>query len=250
MLRKALLALAGAALLAPASAQTLDEILAKNLEARGGADKIKAVKTVRLTGRMTVGPGLEAPVVMEFKRPTKMRMDFTIQGMTGSQAFDGKGGWQIMPFQGNPNPEPMSPDDVKDAEEQADVDGPLVDWKAKGHAVELVGKEKVEGTDAWKLKITMKGGDVRYVFLDADAYLEIRGEGKRKIRGTEMETEQTVSDYKEVGGLVMPHAFEGGPKGSPMRQKITIDKIELDVDIDDARFAMPAKKDAPAPAAK
>jgi hypothetical protein len=250
MLRKALLALAGAALLAPASAQTLDEILAKNLEARGGADKIKAVKTVRLTGRMTVGPGLEAPVVMEFKRPTKMRMDFTIQGMTGSQAFDGKGGWQIMPFQGNPNPEPMSPDDIKDAEEQADIDGPLVDWKAKGHAVELVGKEKVEGTDAWKLKITMKGGDVRYVFLDADAYLEIRGEGKRKIRGTEMETEQTISDYKEVGGLVMPHAFEGGPKGSPMRQKITIDKIELDVDIDDARFATPAKKDAPAPAAK
>lgn len=250
MLRKALLAIAGAALLAPASAQTLDEILAKNLEARGGADKIKAVKTVRLTGRMTVGPGLEAPVVMEFKRPTKMRMDFTIQGMTGSQAFDGKGGWQIMPFQGNPNPEPMSPDDIKDAEEQADIDGPLVDWKAKGHAVELVGKEKVEGTDAWKLKITMKGGDVRYVFLDADAYLEIRGEGKRKIRGTEMETEQTISDYKEVGGLVMPHAFEGGPKGSPMRQKITIDKIELDVDIDDARFAMPAKKDAPAPAAK
>jgi outer membrane lipoprotein-sorting protein len=250
MLRKALLALAGAALLAPASAQTLDEILAKNLEARGGADKIKAVKTMRLTGRMTVGPGLEAPVVMEFKRPGKMRMDFTFQGMTGTQAFDGQGGWQVMPFQGNPNPEPMSPDDVKDAEEQADVDGPLVDWKAKGHAVELVGKEKVEGTDAWKLKITMKGGDVRYVFLDADAYLEIRGEGKRKIRGTEMETEQTVSDYKEVGGLVMPHAFEGGPKGSPMRQKITIDKIELDVDIDDARFAMPAKKDAPAPAAK
>jgi outer membrane lipoprotein-sorting protein len=250
MLRKALLALAGAALLAPASAQTLDEILAKNLEARGGADKIKAVKAMRLTGRMTVGPGLEAPVVMEFKRPSRMRMDFTFQGMTATQAFDGKGGWQIMPFGGNPNPEPMSPDDIKDAEEQADVDGPLVDWKAKGHAVELVGKEKVEGTDAWKLKITMKSGDVRYVFLDADAYLEIRGEGKRKIRGTEVETEQTISDYKEVGGLVIPHAFEGGPKGSPMRQKITIDKIELDVDIDDARFAMPAKKDAPAPAAK
>ncbi|MCL4818861.1 MAG: hypothetical protein KJ067_06955 [Vicinamibacteria bacterium] len=250
MLRKALLALAGAALLAPASAQTLDEILAKNLEARGGADKIKAVKTMRITGRMTVGPGLEAPVVMEFKRPARMRMDFTFQGMTGTQAFDGKGGWQVMPFQGNPNPEPMSPDDIKDAEEQADIDGPLVDWKAKGHSVELVGKEKVEGTDAWKLKITMKGGDVRHVFLDADAYLEIRGEGKRKIRGTEVETEQTISDYKEVGGLVMPHAFEGGPKGSPMRQKITVDKIELDVDIDDARFAMPAKKDAPAPAAK
>ncbi len=250
MLRKALLAIAGAALLAPASAQTLDEILAKNLEARGGADKIKAVKTMRLTGRMTVGPGLEAPVVMEFKRPDKMRMDFTFQGMTATQAFDGKGGWQVMPFQGNPNPEPMSPDDVKNAEEQADVDGPLVDWKAKGHAVELVGKEKVEGTDAWKLKVTMKGGDVRYVFLDADAYLEIRGEGKRNIRGTEMETEQTISDYKEVGGLVMPHAFEGGPKGSPMRQKMTIDKIELDVELDDARFAMPAKKDAPAPAAK
>lgn len=250
MFRKALLALAGAALLSPASAQTLDEIVAKNIEARGGLDKIKAVKTMRLTGRMTIGPGMEAPAVLEIKRPQMMRMDISFQGMTATQAFDGKSGWSINPFQGNPNPEPMSPDDTKDAEEQADMDGSLVDWKAKGHTVELVGKEKLEGTDVFKLKITLKGGDVRYSFIDAESWLEIKGEAKRNIRGTEMETEQTIGDYKEVGGMLLPHSFEGGPKGSPMRQRITIDKIELDVAIDDARFAMPAKKDAPAPVGK
>lgn len=250
MFRKALLALAGVALLSPASAQTLDEIVAKNIEARGGLDKIKAVKTMRMTGKMTIGPGMEAPAVIEIKRPQMTRLEISFQGMTLVQAFDGKNGWAINPFQGNPNPEPMSPDDAKDAEEQADIDGSLVDWKAKGHTVVLVGKEKVEGTDAFKLQITLKNGDVRYTFIDADSWLEIKGEAKRNIRGTEMETEQTIGDYKEVGGLLMPHSMEGGPKGSPMRQKITIDKIELDVAIDDARFAMPAKKDAPAPAAK
>jgi outer membrane lipoprotein-sorting protein len=250
MFRKALLALAGVALLAPASAQTLDEIIARNIEARGGMEKIKAVKTMRMTGRITVGPGMEAPAVIEAKRPQMTRLDITFQGMTLTQAFDGKVGWAINPFQGNPNPEVMSADDAKDAEEQADMDGSLVDWKAKGHTVELVGKEKIEGTDAYRLKITLKGGDVRYTFIDADSWLEIRGEAKRTVRGTEMETEQTIGDYKEVGGLIIPHSFEGGPKGSPMRQKITIEKVELDVPIDDARFAMPAKKDAPAPAGK
>jgi outer membrane lipoprotein-sorting protein len=243
MFRKILAGLALAALVAvPASAQTLDEILAKNLKAKGGLDKIKAVQTIRMTGTMTVGPGMEAPFVMAQKRPNMMRMEFTLQGMTGVQAFDGKTGWQLMPFSGRKDPEPLPEDALKQVEEQADFDGPLVDYKAKGHTVELVGKEKVDGSDAYKLKLTLKNGDVLYIFLDADQYLEVRSESKTKIRGTDVESESTIGDYKEVGGLMFPHALESGQKGAPQKMKMTIQKIELNVPLDDARFKMPVVK--------
>lgn len=246
MLRSLVLGLtAGLALTQPLPAQTVDDVVSKNTEARGGLARIKAVKSIRMTGRMTVGPGGEAPLVIEIKRPNKVRLDVTLQGMTLSQAYDGKSGWQLNPFGGSKNAEPMSPEDLKQADDSSDIDGSLVDWKTKGHKVELVGKEKVEGTDTYKLKVTLKTGTIQYLYLDADSYLDIKVEAKRTIRGTEMETEQTIGDYKEVGGLLIPHALESGAKGRPERQKITIEKIELDVPIDDGRFAMPAKKDEP-----
>jgi outer membrane lipoprotein-sorting protein len=248
MLRSFVLGLAaGLALARPLPAQTVDVVVSKNIEARGGLAKIKAVKSMRMTGRTTVGPGGEAPLVIEFKRPNKIRLDITLQGMTLTQAYDGKNGWQINPFAGSKNAEPMSPEELKQADDQSDIDGSLVDWKAKGHTVELLGKEKVEGTDAYKLKVTLKSETIHYLYLDADSYLDIKLESKRTIRGTETEAEQTIGDYKEVGGLLIPHALESGVKGRPEKQKITIEKIELDVPIDDSRFAMPAKKDEPAP---
>jgi len=242
MFRKILTGLAFVALVAaPASAQTLDEILAKNVQAKGGADKLKAVQTMRMTGTMTIGPGMEAPFVLEQKRPNKLRMEFTLQGMTGVQAYDGKSGWQLMPFSGRKEAEPLPEDAVKQVEEQADFDGALIDYKAKGHTVELVGKEKVEGSDAYKLKLTMKNGDVRYIYLDADQFLEIRTEGKTKIRGTDVEGEGTIGDYKEVGGLMIPHAMESGQKGAAQKMKMTIQKVELNIPLDDSRFTMPKK---------
>jgi outer membrane lipoprotein-sorting protein len=246
MLRKCLLTLAAAALALPAGAQTVDELIARNVEARGGLDKMKAVRTLRMTGKMTMGPGMEAPISLELKRPASIRMEFTVQGMTGVQAFDGKTGWSIDPF-GRKDPEPMSAEDLKEVEEQADIDGPLVDYGAKGHAVELVGKEKVEGSDAYKLKVTLKGGDVRYVYLDADSCLEIRAESKRMIRGSEVEVESTIGDYKEVAGLLFPHSIQNGAKGRPEKQNIIVDKVEVNPALDDGRFSMPGAKPAEPP---
>jgi outer membrane lipoprotein-sorting protein len=243
MLRKCLLTLAAAALGTAARAQTVDELIAKNAEARGGLDKMKAVHSVRMTGKMTMGPGMEAPITVELKRPASVRMEFTIQGMTGVQAFDGQTGWSIDPF-GRKNAEPMSAEDQKEIEEQADIDGPLVDYKAKGHSVELLGKEKVEGSDAYKLKVTLKGGDVRYIYLDTDSYLEIKAESKRSIRGSEMEVESTIGDYKEVAGLLYPHSIQNGAKGRPEKQNIVVDKIEVNPALDDARFKMPSGEPA------
>lgn len=231
-------------------AQTADEIIAKNLEAKGGLDKIRAVQSMRITGKMMVGPGMEAPMVIETSRPHKVRMEFTFQGMTGIQAYDGKAGWSVMPFMGKKDPEPMSADDLKQAEEQADMDGPLVDYKEKGHTVEYLGKDEVEGTPVHKLKVTKKNGDIQTLYLDADSFLEIKAEGKTKVRGQEIEGETTFGDYKEVGGLIMAHSIQSKMKGGPGQgQTITFEKIEINPDIPASRFEMPAKPaEAPKPA--
>jgi outer membrane lipoprotein-sorting protein len=250
MLRKWLIGLLALALpVLPAAAQTVDEVIAKNIEARGGLEKLKSVKSIRLSGKMMMGPGMEAPMTLEIKRPKSLRMEFTFQGMTGVQAYDGQAGWAIMPFQGKKDPEPMSPEDSKDAEEEADLDGPLVDYKAKGHTVELVGKENVEGSDAFKVKVTLKTGTVRYLYIDAESFLEIKAEAKRTVRGSEMEFESTIGDYKEIGGLLIAHSIQSGAKGRPEKQNIVIEKVELNPSLDDARFKMPEAPKAVAPKA-
>jgi hypothetical protein len=166
-------------------------------------------------------------------------MEFTFQGMTGVQAYDGKKAWMSMPFMGKKDPEAMPPEEAKSVAEQADFDGPLMDYKEKGNTVELVGKEQVEGADAYKLKVTLKSGDVRYYFLDAETFLDIKVEAKRMIRGTEVEGESYIGDYKDVGGMMVAHSIENGAKGSPQRQKIVIEKIEVNPAVSDSLFAMP-----------
>ncbi len=242
MMRKTILSLAFALLLAPvAHAQTVDEILAKHFETQGGLEKIKAVTTKRMVGTMGMGPGMEAPIAMEMKRPGKRRIEFTIQGMTGVQAFDGERSWALMPFMGQKDAELASEEDSKTEREDSDFDGPLVDYKAKGHTIELVGKESIEGADAFKLKVTKKNGDIQYYYLDAETYLLVKQEGKTKRRGTEYDGEQIYSDYKDVDGVMTPFTMEMGAKGMPQRQKMSFSKIEMNVPIDDARFAFPGK---------
>jgi outer membrane lipoprotein-sorting protein len=222
---------------AVSSAQTVDDIIAKNIESKGGLAKLKAVETLRMTGTMTVGPGMEAPFVMEFKRPGRMRMDVMVQGTVVTQAFDGKVGWMQNPLVGNSAPAAVPPEVLRVMEEQADLDGPLVDYKAKGHKIELAGKE----ADSYKLQITFKNGDVRYYYLDARTYLEKRVEGKTNLRGKEADTEGIIGDYRDVGGLMLPHAMESAPKGSPQKQKMVVQKIEINPGIEDSRFQMPGK---------
>jgi outer membrane lipoprotein-sorting protein len=231
---------------AAVQAQTADEIINKHLAARGGKDKIKAVQSERITGKLVMGQGMEAPITMELARPNKMRMEFTLQGMTGVQAYDGKSGWSVMPFMGKTEPEAMSADDIKQAEDQADMDGLLVDYKDKGHQVEYVGKEDVEGTPAYKLKVTKKNGDVVNVYIDAESYMNIKEAGKVKVRGQEIEGQTNFGDFKTVDGLVFPFSIEQKAQGAPGGMVISISKIEVNPGVDASRFAMPAKAAAPA----
>lgn len=246
----AVLALA-ATLAAADSGPTVDDLVSKYVKARGGMEKLKAVSTIRVHGKMMMGQGMEAPFTLMQKRPKMTRTEFTLQGMTGCQAYDGKNAWMVMPFMGKKDPEAMPAEQAQMMDEQADMDGPLVDYKDKGNKIELLGKEQVEGADAYKLKLTLKNGQIRTIYLDAESGLEVKTEAKRTIRGTEVEGETYLSDYKEVNGLMMPFTMESGAKGGSMRQKMVIDSVECNVALADSLFAMPAgTKPASAPAGK
>ena len=243
-MRDALVTLAGLALFAaPLSAQTADEYIAKYVKTVGGMDKIQAVQTLRRTGKFTGGGGFEAAILQENKRPNKVREEFSLQGLTGVNAYDGATGWKIEPWQGKKDPEALSEEEMKSIVEDADFDEPLVNYQQKGNKVELVGMEQVEGTDAVKLKVTLASGDVRYYYLDTDYYVPIKIDMKRMIRGAEQEFETSLGDYKEVAGWYLPHAIETGVKGSPNKQKITFEKIEANVAIEDSRFLRPKGTD-------
>lgn len=227
MSRKLLLSFCAVALLTvSAFGQTADELLEKNLKAMGGKDKLQAVQSMRMTGKMKMGP-MEAPMTIVKARPAETRVDFTIQGMTGTSAFDGTTGWTLMPFMGNKDPQKMTEAQLKDIRVEADFDGPTYDYKAKGNKVEYVGKVDVEGTPTYKLHVTTKEGKESNVYLDAESYLVIRAEGTRNIQGADVEMESTIGDYKTVDGLTLPYSTESHVKGKEgMGNAITIEHYE------------------------
>jgi hypothetical protein len=203
-----------ACLTAAASAQTAEELVAKNIAAKGGIEKIKAIHTVDMSGKIYVS-GFNAEFSEQKKRPDMLRQNFTIQGMTQVQAYDGSTSWQISPFQGRKDPELLGEDDARDLIEEADFAGPLVDYQAKGNKVEYLGHDTVEGDDAYKLKVTLKNGDILYYYLDPDTYLEIKVEKQQFIRGSVKETTMELGSYKQVGGVYYPYSLEAGTKGNP-----------------------------------
>jgi hypothetical protein len=224
-----------------ANAQTVDEIIAKNVQAHGGADKLKSVRSLRTTAKFSQG-SFRADFRQENKRADKVREEFIIQGLAQVQAYDGKTGWQISPFGGRKDPELLSQDDLKSLVVDADLDGPLVDYKEKGHKAELVGHDSVEGTDCFKIKLSMKNGDVRYYYLDADSFLELKLEIQTTIRGALQENELYYGDYEQVNGIFYPFAVEQAQKGSSSRSQITVEKIEQNIALEDAHFTMPVSK--------
>lgn len=228
-----------------ALAQDVDKIIENHIKATGGREKIQAVKSLKVTGTMSLpAMGVEGEFTRRAKRPNLMRMDFAIQGQEMVQAYDGKTAWHIFPFMGNPDPQLMPEDQAKDIIEGADFDGALYDYKKKGHKIELIGKEDLEGTEAYKLKVDLKNGDTFYSYLDAEYFLELKRITKRKdSSGNEMEIQTEMSDYKPVQGVMMAHAMKIlNPMQGTIEIKIT--DAEPNVAIEDSIFKMPVKKAA------
>jgi len=227
------------------SAQSVDEIISRYLKSIGGLDKIHAVKTLRRTGKFIGGGGFEAGVQQENKRGNSVREEFSLQGMTAINAYDGTTAWKIEPFGGKKDVEPLGEEEMKSILEDADFDGPLVDYQKKGYKIEFAGKDKFEGTETVKLKITNPNGDIYVWHMDTDYYVPIKIDTKRFVRGEEREYETVLGDYKEVAGWFMPFSIETNVKGRPGRSKVVFDTIQANVDIDDARFKMPTAPTIP-----
>jgi len=225
----------------PAAAQSVDDILAKYLVARGGLDKIRAVQSERVTGTISFGPGAEGPFIVERARPLKMHMEFNLNGQVVIRVYDGKSaGWTYNPFVPNSAVQPMAEADLRNIFEEADFDGPFVDYKSKGNQIEFTGKEDVEEKPAYKLKLTNRNGDVSYFFFDASTHLLLKWQGNRKLGDKDVPWASFFRDFREVNGLKYPFLIESAEVGGEDTQRIIAEKIEVNVPIDEARFGKPS----------
>jgi outer membrane lipoprotein-sorting protein len=230
-----------------ASAQTAEEVVKKALDARGGAAKIKAVRSERVSGRITFGPGQEGTFVVELKRPNKMHAEITVDGQKIIRVYDGKSaGWMINPFDENKGVQPMSGEDLKNITDESDFDGPLVDYQAKGNQIELVAKETIDDKPVYRLKLTNKNGDVRFYLFDASTFFLRKWEGTHKTGDKEMPWESFFSDFHEVSGLKYAFRIDQGSPGTDIKQTLIAEKIEIDPPLDDSRFAKPQNPSPPA----
>src|ERR1700733_9883352 len=194
----------------PTAAQTASQILAKVYVARGGLTRIKALRSERITGTISFGSEASGPFTVELKRPMKMHMTLSVQNQTMVRVYDGTQGWANNPFAGKANPEAMSDEDIQNISEEADFDGPLVDYAKKGNKLELVGKDKVEDKDVWRVRLTTKNGDVRYYLFDAQTLLLLKWEGNRHAEGKEFPVESYFRDYRDVDGVKFAFQVDSG----------------------------------------
>jgi hypothetical protein len=226
------------------------ELAEKNIDARGGTDKVNAIHSLRLSGKMLVNAGtLELAYTALISRPHSIRNEAQLQGLTLVQAYDGTQAWQINPFQGRKDPEKLSADDAKGlGEDASDFTGVLVDYEAKGYKLDYLGTEDIDGTEAHKLRVTRPNGDISYVYLDPDYFLEIRVVNRRIEHGVPNETIVDYGDYEKVNGVYLPFSQESWQKGSSDHQKVQFDKAEANVPAGETLFQFPAPHPAPAPA--
>jgi outer membrane lipoprotein-sorting protein len=227
----------GLLLVACSTPSPVDEIVSSNLAARGGKERIKALQSLRATGTATASGGRVARVTYEIKRPGLFRLEFASQGTTSVFAHDGDTGWHVAPLQGHFEPQPTTPEnDQGFGADERDIEGPLVDWRDKGHLVELAGREMLEDGEAFKLEVTLEDGSIRHDYIDVQSRQIVRSDLPRTMRGEEVVLVDTFSDFREVDGLAFPHLIESHVKDRPEAIRIVVENIELDPDLDDARF--------------
>jgi outer membrane lipoprotein-sorting protein len=229
-------------MIASAHAISADEIVSRNVQARGGAAALAALKSLRRSGHL-VQPGSSQQITLSDlrERPGRVRFDLTFQGLTQVVAFDGTRAWQVQPFEGRKEPAAMSDDQTKALRLASDLDGAWVDAPAKGHTIEYLGTEEVDGTVAYKVRVHLKWGDDVTVWFDSDSWMVMRDRQKTVVRGAEQETETDYGDYEKVDGVFIPMSEESGPRNSPSsaKTKYVWEKAEGNVPVAADAFSMP-----------
>lgn len=217
-------------------AQTIDEVVGKHIEAMGGADKIKAVKSQATEGTMEI-QGMEFPFKTWSVHNTAMRVDFDAMGTTNTQVVSTKGGWMFMPVQQQQAPVDSDPEVVKEAASELDLTGDLFDYKAKGHTAELIGKETQDGQEFYKIKLTRKNGTVTDILLDTKTYLVSKRISSKNIQGQEVEITEVLSNYKKTAD---GYVYAATVEQLPMGMKMNFGKFEYNAAIDQKLFEKPA----------
>lgn len=224
----------------PAPAPSLDAILARHFEARGGLARILALHGIRSTGRVSVG-GVDLVLRVENPRGA-FRSDTTFQGLTKTEAFDGRQGWIADPFTGAPDPKPMDAAQLRQVRLQADFDGPLVGWQAKGHRVALLGLADVDGAPAYVLKVRLAEGGELTSFLDAKTFLEVKAVNEAVADGKTVQVETRLSDYRAVAGVLLPFRLEIRPQGQAGAMVIQFDAVAPEDAADPSIFRRPSPR--------
>lgn len=223
----------------PVAKLSATQIVERNVAARGGLAAWRAVDTLTLSGRMQAGgkQNTELPFVMEMKRPHKSRLQIRFQDQDAIQVYDGTEGWKIRPFLGRDDVEPFTADETKQAANWAELDGPLIDYAAKGTRVALDGTEAVEDHPTYKLKLTFKNGTVRHVWIDAATFLERKVDGEpHRLDGKMRNVAIFYRDYHTDSGLKIPHTLETVIDGGKLPHTMTIDQVAVNKPLADTEF--------------
>lgn len=221
--------------------QTVDEVIDNHAKAMGGADKLLSLRSIKYHGKISDN-GVDVPTVMRVKREGKARVDMTYQGMDMIRASNGIIGWFLDPFQGKKEAEKMPSEQIKQLKKNAEIEGSLINYKQKGYKVELYGLDDFEGSEVYKIKLTDKDGDVTYYYIDASSNLILKQTSKRKVGEKEISNETIYGNYQKIDGIMIPMSIEFKEIGSNNIQITTVEKIELNADIDDEIFEMPDAK--------
>jgi hypothetical protein len=217
----------------------VDELVQKNAAARGGLAAWRSLQAMKMSGEMDAGRGVRLPFQLELKRSHKMRLELQVKNDTAVQIYDGKNGWKLRPYLGRSTVEPMSAEELEAAAAETELDGPLMDYAAKGYQLELLGMEPVEGKSAYKLKLTLAGRVERHLWVDAGTFLEVKIDRKRKMDGKDRVMETYLRDYKSQNGLLVPRLLETVTEGVKDSQKLVVQAVVLNPSLPDERFAKP-----------
>ncbi len=225
------------------AAQDARELIERNLQAKGGLEKLRSTTSRRFSGSIFLSSGQQGELEILQSRPRRIRLGLTLGGASSLRGYDGQDAWRFEPvlLGGSGAPERLPEREARDFIESADFDGPLVDFLLKGHRIELVGRGALDGADAFKLKITRASGLTEHLYLDARTFLERKAIYSRfdERLGREIETEQIFSDYREVEGLTFAHSIETRVQGQ-VAYRMVFTRIELNPTIEEKEFQRPA----------
>ena len=238
---------------ASAADLTAAQIVERNATARGGAAAWRAVQSMTMTGEMDAGGKTDAklPYTMSLKRPHMKRLEISFQNQTSVQTYDGSQGWKYRPYLGRTEAEPLTPAELNAEQATDELDGPLIDADRKGTRIELAGVDKVEGKDAYRLKLTSASGASRNLWVDTASFLEVKIDGEpRKLDGRAHKVAVFFRDYKTVNGLNIPHTLETVVDGVKPTRKIVVKSVAINPKLDDALFGKPQPGEAAAGTAK